>query len=229
MKKTARSESGYSLIELLVAASTGIIVLSGLFAMFNLSAKESARTTQRADANGRAKPVMQQLMTDLHSACTGPRFAPVVAGSTGTELRFQSASGGGVAPTPQKHVVTLDDGTLTEAVYNATGGANPSWIYSSTPSSTRSLLAGVREPGGSEGPTFSYWAATGGVIDSTPLLVPLSATDAARAVQVRVAMEVEPSSSPINDENTSVTVKDAAVFRFSPFAEDPTKISGPCA
>ena len=42
-------------------------------------------------------------------------------------------------------------------------------------------------------------------------------------------MEVAPSSLPVDDENAAVTLTDAAVFRFSPFSEDPTKVNGPCA
>ena len=48
--------------------------------MFDLSVKNSAQVTQRVDANARAKPALQQLMSDLHSACTGPNIAPVLAG-----------------------------------------------------------------------------------------------------------------------------------------------------
>jgi Tfp pilus assembly protein PilW len=228
MRQAARNESGYSLVELLVAASAGIVVLFGLFAMFDLATKNSAEVTQRVDANARAKPAMQQLIGDLHSACTGPSIAPVLAGSTSTELRFQAATGGGVSPTPQKHVVTLANGDLTERVYPATGGANPTWTYSASPSSTRVLLEDVTAPAAADGPPFSYYGSQAGVLQTTPLPVPLSAADAARAVKVDVGLQVAPSSQPIDDENASVTLTDAAVFRFSPFSEDPTKVNGPC-
>lgn len=229
MKAAVRSEDGYSLTELMVAAGAGMMVLLVLFAMFDLSWKSSAKVTQRVDANARAKPAIQNLMNDLHSACTGPAIAPLLPGSTDNQLRFQSATGGGVAPTPQKHTVTYENGGLTERIYNATSGANPNWTYSATPSSTRILLEGVDAPDEAYGTPFSYYASQAGVIQTTPLPVPLSSTDAARAVQVKVGMEVAPSSQPVDDENASVTLTDAAVFRFSPFSEDPLKVNGPCA
>ncbi|MDX6588147.1 MAG: hypothetical protein QOI31_2620 [Solirubrobacterales bacterium] len=229
MRDASRSESGYSLIELMVAASAGVLVLLGLFAMFDLATKNSAEVTQRVDANSRAKPAMQQLISDLHSACTGPAIAPVLPGSTSTSLQFQTATGGGVSPTPEKHVVTLANGDLTENVYAATGGTNPSWTYSATPSSTRILLEDVSAPEAADGPPFSYYGSQAGVLQTTPLPVPLSAANAARAVKVDVGLQVAPSSQPIDDENASVTLTDAAVFRFSPFSEDPTKVNGPCA
>ena len=229
MRAAIRSEGGYSLTELMVAASAGVLVLLGLFAMFDLATKNSAEVTQRVDANARAKPVMQRLMNDLHSACTGPAIAPVLPGSTSTQLQFQTASGGGVSPTPEKHVVTLANGDLTENVYAASGGTNPSWTYSASPSSTRILIEDVSAPEAADGPPFSYYGTQAGAIQTTPLPVPLSAADAARAVQVQVGLQVAPSSQPIDDENTSVTLTDAAVFRFSPFSEDPTKANGPCA
>jgi hypothetical protein len=229
MRAAARRDDGYSLVELMVAASSGIAVLLGLFAMFDLASKNSAEVTQRADANGRAKPVIQQLVNELQSACTGPAIAPLLPGSSASELRFQTGTGGGVSPTPEKHVVVLANGDLTESVYAATCGANPNWTYSATPSSTRILLEGVAAPDASSGPAFSYYAAQSGAISATPLPVPLSAADAARAVQVKVGLKVEPSARLTGDPNADVTLSDAAVFRFSPFSEDPTKVNGPCA
>ena len=223
-----RDERGYSLVELLVSAAAGMIVLFALFAMFDLAAKNSAQVAQRVDATGRAKPAIQQLMNDLHSTCTGPGIAPVLAGSSETVLQFQGASGGGVAPTPQKYVVALEGENLTEKVYPASGGANPTWTYSGTPISDRILIEGVSAPEPGDGSFFSYYASQAGVIETAPLPMPLSAANAARAVQVKVGMQVAPSSQPIDDENASVSLTDAAVFRFSPFSEDPTKVNGPC-
>lgn len=227
--RAMRDQGGYSLIELMVAASAGAVVLLGLFAMFDLSLKNSAQVTARVDANARAKPAIQQLMTDLHSACTGPAIAPVQTGSTDNQLRFLTATGGGVSPTPEKHIVSYENGDLVERIYPATGGANPLWTFSASPTSTRILIEDVDAPDEAYGTPFSYYASQAGVIQTTPLPVPLSATDAARAVQVKVGMEVAPSSTPVDDPNASVTLTDAAVFRFSPFSEDPTKVNGPCA
>jgi prepilin-type N-terminal cleavage/methylation domain-containing protein len=229
MRGAFRDQRGYSLVELMVAASAGAVVLLGLFAMFDLSVKNSAEVTQRVDANARAKPAIQQLMNDLHSSCTGPAIAPVLPGSTATELQFQTATGATVSPTPEKHVITLANGTLTQRVYAATGGTNPNWTYSASPSSTRVLIEHVTAPNAADGPPFSYYASQAGVLQTTPLPVPLSAADAARAVQVQVGLQVEPSSQSVEDNNASVTLTDAAVFRFSPFSEDPTKVNGPCA
>jgi hypothetical protein len=229
MMAAVRSERGTSITELMVAASAGALVLLGMFAMFDLAMKNSAQVTQRVDANARAKPAIQNLMADLHSACTGPAIAPLLPGSSESQLQFQSATGGGVSPTPQKHVVTYENGDLTERIYDTTGGTNPTWTYSASPSSTRILIEDVDAPDEAYGTPFSYYASQGGVIQTTPLPVPLSTTDAARAVQVKVGMEVAPSSQLVNDENAAITLTDAAVFRFSPFSEDPTKVNGPCA
>lgn len=229
MNVRATSEEGYSLVEFLVAMVAGVTVLLALFAMFDLAGRNSLKVAQRADANGRAKPVLQELLRALESSCSGPAIAPVIAGSTNTELRFQTATGNAVAPTPQKRIVTLQGTTLTQRTYPATGGANPIWTYATNPSSTRTLLEGVSVPASSIGPVFSYYAAQGGEILPTPLPTPLSATDAARTVEVKVALKVDPADPTVKDPNASVTLTDAALFRFSPFSEDPTKVNGPCA
>ncbi len=91
MTPALKDEGGYSLIELVIAASAGVMVLLGLFAMFDLSVKNSAQVTQRVDANGRAKPAIQQLMNDLHSACTGPEHR---AGPDGEHKHRASVSDG---------------------------------------------------------------------------------------------------------------------------------------
>ena len=223
-----KDERGFSLVELLVGAAAGMIVLIALFALLNLSVKNSAQVTQRVDATQRAKPAIQQLMTELHSACTGPGIAPVLAGSDQTVLQFQAASGASVSPTPQKHVVALEDGSLSQTMYPATGGSNPTWTYSGTPTSDRILIAGVSAPEPGDGALFSYYGSNAGVIETTPLPTPLSAADAARAVQVKVGVQVAPTTQPVDDPNASVSLTDAAVFRFSPFSEDPTKVNGPC-
>ncbi len=223
-----KDERGYSLVELLVAAGSGIVVLLALFAMLDLSIKNSAQVTERVDANQRAKPVLQSLMDDLHSACTGPGIAPVLAGSTGSQLSFQMQTGSAVSPTPSKHVVTLANGKLTQQTFTATSGSNPTWVYSNSPATTRQLLTEVTPPSAAQGATFAYYAANAGVISTSPLPTPLSAADALRAVEVKVTLQVAPSSTTTSDPNSSVVLSDAAIFRFSPFSEDPTKVNGPC-
>ena len=137
-----------------------------------------------------------------------------------------------MTPTPNKVVVSLSNGTLTEAVYPSTGGQAPNWTFSGTPSSTRVLLTDVG-PGQTgdppaDAPLFRYFKYDGGVVDPNSLPTPLSAEDAVLAVRVDVAFSVSPLSNPTRDDLADVTVTDSVLVRFSPASEDPTKVNGPC-
>ena len=226
------SERGFTLIELMMSIAIGITVVLGVFSLVDISLSNSARIAARVDANQRARPVLQRLVDELHSACVGPDSSPVLVGSGENTLGFKHRTGSAVSPTPDKRVVTLTGGTLSESVYPATGGTPPNWTFASSPSSTRQLLTDVGPASAgdppSNAPLFQYFADQAGQL-GTPLPTPLSAADAGRTVHVSISFSASPRNTPVSDENAAVSVSDSAYLRFSPFSEDPTKVNGPCA
>jgi prepilin-type N-terminal cleavage/methylation domain-containing protein len=227
------SERGFTLIELLVTVVAGLVIMLGLFSAIEVSTRNTLRVDRRVEANQRARPVLQRLLDQLHSTCLGPGMTPVLAGSTDSSMTYLSYTGSAVNPTPDKHVVTLTGSTLTETIYPATGGTAPNWTFSGTPSSTRELLAGVGAASignpPTNPPTFQYFAYVNGVLSSTPLTTPLTATDAAATGQVSVALGVAPVTTAVPDPNASVSVSDSAILRLSAPSEDPTDPNPPCA
>lgn len=227
-----RDERGFTIIELMITTAVGIGLMLSVFTVIDISMNNSASVAARVDANQRARPVMQRLMDELHSACLAANSAPILAGSTENSISFQHQTGAAVSPVPEKHVVTLTGDILSQNEYPRNGGAAPDWTFSGTASSTRQLLAGVRQaeldPGGIV-PVFRYYGDSGGTVSTTPLPVPLIETDAKQVVQVTVAFAVEADSAAMGEDDEVVSLTDSAVFRFSPFSEDPTKVNGPCA
>lgn len=225
-------ERGFTLIELMITAAVGIGLMLSVFTIVDITMNNSASVAARVDANQRARPVMQRLMDELHSACLAANSAPILAGSTSNSISFHHQTGSAVSPVPEKHVVTLSGDTLAQTEYPSNGGEPPNWTFSGTPSSTRQLLAGVRQaeldPGGTV-PVFRYYDDSGGAVSTTPLPVPLDSTTAKRVVQVIVAFAVEADSATMGEEGEVVSLTNSAVFRFSPFSEDLTKANGPCA
>ncbi len=215
-------QSGFTLVEQLVAAAAALVVLFGLTSVIMTSLHQSARVNGRVDATQRARIVLYRVIDGLHSACIAPQIAPVQAGSTGTSLRFLHQTGSAVAPTPILSDVTLSGGTLSESVYPATGGSVPSWTFAGTPSSTRQLMTGVA----SSPAPFSYFKYSSGQI--TPLETPLSAPDALRTVQVSVALTVSPSYPETPDPGAAASVQDTALLRFSPAAFSTSANNLPC-
>ncbi len=130
-------QSGFTLVEQLVAMAAGMLVLFGLTTVIMTTLHQSARINGRVDATQRARIALYQVIDGLHSACVAPQIAPIQAGSTGTSLRFLHQTGSAVAPTPVLSQVDLNGGTLSESVFPATGGSVPAWTFASTPSSSQ--------------------------------------------------------------------------------------------
>ena len=164
-----RDERGFTLVELLVSMMISVVVLLAIMAVVDVTTRGSARVASRVDADQRARVTLQRLFDELHSTCVAPNVLPVVASSNGYQsddnnLIFLEQSGSSVSPTPDEHVVTLANGTLTERIFPATGGTAPTWTFASTPSSTTQLLTGVgpASSGGSDGAAVPVLRVPGG-------------------------------------------------------------------
>ncbi len=227
------SERGFTLVEMLIATSLAIVVILGIFALVDVTNRGTARIASRVEADQLARPVMQRLLDELHSTCVGPNTTPVLAGSGDSSMNFLHQTGSAVSPTPDKHVVTLAGGALSESVYPATGGAAPSWTFAAIPSSTRQLLTrvGAASSGSppASRPLFQYFAYQGGQLSTTPLQTPLSAVDAVRTSEVTVSFSVSPAHTPVVDPHAAVSVSDSATLRLAPPAEDTSQANPPCA
>jgi hypothetical protein len=231
-RRRIRGEGGFTLVELVVSLSLGMIVILGVLAVTEVAMRSSARTATRVAAEQRARPVLERLIDQLHSTCIGPEAGPLLAGSTESSLSFLHQTGSTVTPLPNKVVVSLVGDTLSESVYPSTGGQAPNWTFAGTPSTTRVLLTGVGPAQTGEppvdAPLFRYFKYDGGVVDPNSLQTPLSAADSALAVRVDVAFSVSPLSNPTRDAKAPITISDSVLVRFSPASEDPTKVNGPC-
>ncbi len=221
-------ESGITIIELLVGMVIGIAVLGGVVTLVTTTARSSGRITERVAVDQIARPMVQRIMDELHSTCVSPGVAPILAGSTGEAITFIHGTGSAVSPTPVKRTIALSDGMLTDTTYAATGGDAPDWTFSATPTSTYRLLERVSTIGST--PIFSYFAYEDGAISTTPLTTPLSAADAAVAVQVDISLAVSPSGSATSGEDGApVELTNSALVRFSPSNEDTDQAGLPCS
>lgn len=226
-------ERGYTIVELMVAMTASLVVLGAIMMIVQVATRHQDRVAEQVAANQRARPTMTRIVDRLHSACVSPGLAPVQAGSTGSSLILLSKAGEDVSPIPDKYVLTLSGGSLSETVYKGTGGAAPTWTYGS-PSAPLQLLDGVSAASLGEPPVavplFRYFAYEDGEVEDTPLPTTptgLSAADAARTVQVDVAFTVAPNAST-SDPSTSIAVSDSATLRIEPASEDSAEVNLPC-
>lgn len=229
-RRIAHDERGVTIPELLVTMVVGLIVLGGIVTLVTSTATSSGRITERVAANQLARPMMQRVMNEMHSACISPGLAPVIAGSNGDAISFVHGTGAVVAPTPVKRTIAWNrtNGYLTDQTFARTGGTAPDWTFSSTASSTFRLLENVSQIETAT-PIFRYYAYENGTISATPLPVPLSTDDAKRTVQVTIALAVSPTQSGTSDEEGApIELTNSALLRFTPSNEDTEQAGLPC-
>jgi prepilin-type N-terminal cleavage/methylation domain-containing protein len=162
------SEAGFTLIELLVSMIAGLVVLSALFTILDVTLHNTTRTFTKVDATQRARTTLEKLENELHSACVTAGVTPIQGGGTngsqdsdGNDLVFVSQYGTSANPSPVEHKIAFNSAskTLTDYTYSVTSGNSPSnWVFSSTPTSANGtqLLTNVTQSGTT--PVFQYFA-----------------------------------------------------------------------
>jgi Prokaryotic N-terminal methylation motif len=221
-----RDERGFTLAELLATMAAGMVVMAGLTTMLTVTLRETSRTFTNVDATQRGRSTLESIAGELHSACVADLETPIQGGANGTQvsdannLVFLSQFGTSASPTPVEHKIAFNSSThtLTDSTYASTGGTAPTWTFSSTPSTSKTLLTNVvptPKSGGGTVPVFQYFAyepytdangntdmmlmdGTSAVPGTTSLPNPdplstttgLSQTDAASAAEVIITMNV---------------------------------------
>ncbi len=159
-----RSESGFTLVELMVAMVGGIVVLMAALTILDVALHQTTRTFSLVDATARAEPAFEAIENELHSACFADSETPIQPGSSGTSLIFVSSVGNAASPTATWHEITFSAGKLTDSSYATSEqvvGGVPTWtrgslqqsrivltnVGQSTNTSTNSLI-----------PPFQYFA-----------------------------------------------------------------------
>lgn len=234
MRSLRSQEGGFTLVELLMTMVASLAVMTAIVMMTTTALRNQDRINRRVDANQRVRPVMTRIIQELHSACVAPRITPVIGdgtanGSTGTQIKFLSKSDSSVSPTPDLHVITLSGGTLSETVYPASGGAAPTWTFSSTPIAgwnARPLLTNVSAPAAG---VFQYYDFVNGQVDTSPTAVPLSATDAAKTAIVKVTVSSSPTQGVSSfDPGSPLVVSNSADLRLENAGQFPNQDNLPC-
>lgn len=252
LRSRGRDESGYSLPELSVAIIVGTAVLGGLFVLVNFATRSNARTTSRVAVDQIARPAMQRIIDELHSTCVYPGIAPVLSGSSDTQismLQYNAAvdrydggsynSGTDASPVPVVRRITFTQqtgtnppaGPITDYAYQVSGTA-PNWTATTTVLNRATLInRAVRVPltSSTSVPIFRYYRYVNGAISTTPLPTPLSSENAKLVVQVTVTFMASLSAGATRiDPDNAVTLTDSALLRFSPSNEDTNKAGLPC-
>ncbi len=74
---TLRCERGFTLVELLVAMTTGIIVGGALLAVIAVAQHQETQITDRVAADQTGRRVLERIQDELHSSCVGGSEIPI--------------------------------------------------------------------------------------------------------------------------------------------------------
>lgn len=218
-------ESGYTLIELLVAIVTGMVIMLALVAVLAFSTRQETHLTDVAQATQLGRLAMTKVVDELHSACIAPGFAPIQANSTENELRFINSYGkeAVISKTEvNEHRIlwSKEAETLTDYTYPAAKEETwPTFKYSETANPTKGVLIASHvtqmESEGKKLPIFQYYSynlesnesATAGLnsLNTTPLKTPLEKEGkeaAATAASVLVSFNTGSSATTASLTNT---------------------------
>jgi type II secretory pathway pseudopilin PulG len=167
------AEDGFTLVELLVAMTAGLVVLAGVVTVISVALQQTTYTFTRVDATERARTMLAHVGDELHSACLVNGVTPIQGGAQGSQvsdannLVFVSQYGTSANPTPVEHKITYNAtaGTLTEYTYAVTGSDPTKWVFASTPTNANGRLllnhvAQIRTTGSTPTtlPVFQYFA-----------------------------------------------------------------------
>ncbi len=254
-RPTLSEERGYTLVELLVAITTGLVVCFALFAILAFSTRQDTRLSDMAQATQLGRLAMTKVVDELHSACIAPGFTPIQEGSSSTELRFINAYSekAVISETKQeayKHKIVWNEKaeTLTDYVYPSNGGSWPNFTFAEVASPAAGVLIASHvkqsktEPGEKAIPVFQYFsysaessegATTGlNMLSTEPLESPLTKATAPTAASVLVSFNTGPVESTTSlgalGKKASLGLQSQVTLSFAVPISEAEVVDAPC-
>jgi Tfp pilus assembly protein PilW len=225
LRRAACESGGFTVIELMVAASVGIIVLLVAFALLDASSQSYTRIDTRLDGTQRARRAMDWFERTIRSQACPDQSTPAVMEATPSSITLWTDFGG-TNFNPQQHKLELTSGKLIDSTLT---GTYPTQVISSA-----TTLATTIAKVDTNTPIFRYYAFQPGVNGAPTLpslqLNPqangmLSAADLRRIVKIEINFAALPTKYQSSGQLTTVLANQVNVR-----TADPSDPSGPkCA
>jgi prepilin-type N-terminal cleavage/methylation domain-containing protein len=195
-----RREDGFTLPELLITISIGLILSLATFSLIEFVMKRSGEVAARVDTAQRSRIAMDQITRSLRGqVCLSTTVGPLVkADATSITFYVDFTDQSNPDNPPEKHTLTFTQpdskraGWITEDVYVGTSNhaKPPVFTYPATPTSSNVLLGNVVREGTASAPTplFAYYAfdKSNPPQPTVALPAPLSAADLARVARIDI-------------------------------------------
>jgi Tfp pilus assembly protein PilW len=218
LTRTARSESGQTLVELMIGMVIALVVLGAAYTILAAATPLAAHTQDRVDAYQRGRLAMDVISSELRSQVCLPGAIPAIipTASTNNEIWFYSNTGDD-AEAPQRRRIYLAGNAIREDLWKGTFAANGSVSFQVDPTSTRTLVSPVALASGTD--LFSYWGFDANLPAAVnqPIGVPVAAGNAQKVVQVDVSFVARPTKATAANKRDS-TFQQSVFFRTA----DPT-------
>jgi len=226
-----RSESGFTLVEMMVATVMGIVVSAATLAIVISSVHLTSNYTDRVDATQQGRLAMQKITQALNSSCVSPSLPPILpntvdpantisAISDSSNVWFYSSLSDGATISPNLVEISYTGSSLVMKTYANSNllASAPNWTFSSSPTSvvllpyaTQATVAGVAVP------VFQYFGYSSQTISTSAFATPLAAADAAATAQVTINYEAVPSDGwSANSQGRTASFSDSVVLRLTP-------------
>lgn len=250
-------ETGFTLIEVLVATVIGLVITLAAFTLLEFSTRDVSRITDRAHADQIGRVALENVMLQLHSACVAVGVNPVQAGSNASELKFISEASPlnkathepvSVLSTVQLHKLIYTEGKLIEKSWTGKFNAALTRVESATgpyefneaeKPAERVLVKGVSQISkeGIPQPIFQYFRyyKEGDALPKYGQINPAAVAPTSEAVAVLVAkvtvgftLTPEGVESSFARGDRAVALEDSAILRLTPSTEAPNISNQPC-
>jgi Tfp pilus assembly protein PilW len=155
--RIARDERGFGLMETLVALLMSVVVAGALFAILEVSLRQTSKVTDYIQASQLGRTAMTAIVDELHSACIAPGFAPVLEKSTPSELRFVTAfSGAAEITSAQEHRIKWQGGVLSDSSFASNpASAWPAFTFNESATSVTRIGEHIEQS--EKEPIFKYY------------------------------------------------------------------------
>jgi len=222
-----RSETGFTLIELMVALVIGMVVSTATLAIVITSVHLSANYNDRVDATQQGRTAMLKIVQALNSSCVSSAVAPILSSSDSNNIVFYSLLGDAPGLNPNKVVVSLTGGSLVMTTYPYVSGSAPNWVFSGTASSTFTLLQYAQAiPSTAVFQYFGY--GSGGALSTTAYSTsPNLGSNAATTAEVKINFVANPSDN-WTALNRTESISDTVVLRLSTASGASSATNLPC-
>lgn len=246
LRQRLADESGLSLIELLVAIVTSLVVVAVLMGLLVVSQHQTVLLRDVGQATQSGRTAMTRIVDELHSACLAKEFAPVQKESTASKLVLINAYSNEAeiksGERTREDIITFNKakGTLSDETLTSTGGEYPEFAFQAPGKGTRRLIGSnitETKQGELKVPVFRYYEyaetpepSTATEASSTlkeTTGVPAEKGEGKTVAGVAITFTAAPTSG-LETVGRSVNLNTLVTLAFSaPFAE-PKVEDGPC-